>query len=261
LVTRLLHRSSKNAQRWRMIGVEVVKTPKHDIRFDLPIYTVAEAARALDVPPATLSTWAFGYVRRPAGRREHRGEAIVTAFPGLRGPRIPFVGLAEGMVLAAVRRSGVSLQRVRPALAVLASDLGIEHALASRRLYTSGAELLYDHAAQLPDDEGDAVRELVVIRSGQRVFTEAIEAYLHRIEYGSDGYARLIRLPPYERAQVVADPDRAFGQPIFARGGARVSDVLDRFWSGDDIEVLAQEFGIPEPEIEDVLRAASRRAA
>jgi uncharacterized protein (DUF433 family) len=60
---------------------------------------------------------------------------------------------------------------------------------------------------------------------------------------------------------VVADPDRAFGQPIFARGGARVSDVLDRFWSGDDIQMLSEEFGVPKPEIEDVLRAASRRAA
>jgi uncharacterized protein (DUF433 family) len=244
-----------------MMTVEVVKTPKYDIRFDFPMYTVAEAARALDVPPTTLTTWAFGYVRRPAGRQEHRGEAIVTAFPGSQGPSIPFVGLAEGMVLAAVRRSGVSLQRVRPALAVLARDMGIEHALASKRLYTDGAELLFDHAAQLPGDQGDAVRELVVIRSGQRVFTEIIEAYLHRIEYDTDGYARLIRLPAYELAEVVADPDRAFGQPIFARGGARVSDVLDRFWSGDDIQMLSEEFGIPKPEIEDVLRAASRRAA
>jgi uncharacterized protein (DUF433 family) len=212
------------------------------------MYTIAEAARALDVPATTLSTWAFGYVRRPLGRREHRGDAVVTAFPAAQGPTIPFVGLAEGMVLAAVRRSGVSLQRVRPALA-------------SRRLYTDGAELLFDYAAHLPDTEGDAIRELVVLRSGQRVFSEIIEEYLHRIEYDDDGYARLIKLPPYEQAGVVADPERAFGQPIFARGGARVSDVLDRFWSGDDIHALSQEFGIPEPEIEDVLRAASRRAA
>jgi len=239
----------------------VVKTRRRDIKFDLPMYTIAEAARALDVPATTLSTWAFGYVRRPPGRQEHRGDAVVTAFPSAQGPSIPFVGLAEGMVLAAVRRSGVSLQRVRPALAVLANDMGIEHALASRRLYTDGAELLFDYAAQLPDNEGDAIRELVVVRSGQRVFSKIIEAYLHRIAYDGDGYARLIRLPPYERAEVVADPDRAFGQPIFARGGARVSDVLDRFWSGDDIHALSQEFGIPEPEIEDALRAASRRAA
>ena len=34
-----------------------------DPRFDVPLYTLAEAARILEVPPTTLSTWAKGYVR------------------------------------------------------------------------------------------------------------------------------------------------------------------------------------------------------
>ena len=42
-------------------------------RFDTPLYTVAEAARYLDVPPSTLATWAHGYVRRPPGRAEVHG--------------------------------------------------------------------------------------------------------------------------------------------------------------------------------------------
>jgi len=240
---------------------EVMTTSKADLRFEVPLYTVAEAARALDVPPSTLATWAFGYVRRPPRGVEHRGAAVLTAIRGDGGPSIPFVGLAEGMVLAAVRRSGVPMQRVRPALEVLARDIGVDHALASQRLFTDGAELLFDHAADLPGDEAEAVRELVVARSGQRVFTDVVKEYLQRIEYGRDGYATLIALPAYARAEVVADPTRSFGQPIFVRGGARVSDVLDRFWSGDDIATLSQEFGVPEPEIEDVLRAASRRSA
>ncbi|MDP8960431.1 MAG: DUF433 domain-containing protein [Actinomycetota bacterium] len=88
-----------------------------------------------------------------------------------------------------------------------------------------------------------------------------IEDYLQGISYGPDGYARLIRHPAYRRAEVVADPDRSFGQLIFAHGGVKVSDVLDRFWAGDAIDELSTEFGVPEAEIGDVLRAASRRAA
>lgn len=65
----------------------------------------------------------------------------------------------------------------------------------------------------------------------------------------------------YERAEVVADPRRSFGQPIFVRGGARVSDVVDRFLAGESLHVVAEEFGIPQAELEDVIRAASRRAA
>jgi hypothetical protein len=32
-------------------------------RFTTPLYTVAEAARALDVPAATFSAWSRGYIR------------------------------------------------------------------------------------------------------------------------------------------------------------------------------------------------------
>jgi uncharacterized protein (DUF433 family) len=68
-------------------------------------------------------------------------------------------------------------------------------------------------------------------------------------------------LPAYQRAEVMVDPSRSFGQPIFSRGGARISDVLDRFWTGDDLDTLTDEFGVPRAELEDVLRVASRRAA
>lgn len=244
-----------------MMVQEVITTTTDDLRFSVPLYTVAEAARALGVPATTLSTWAFGHQRFGPDGRSHRSDPILTAMRGGRGPSVPFIGLAEGMVLAAIRREGVPLQRVRPALEVLKRDIGIEHALASKRLYTDGAEILFDHASELPADEAEAVRDLVVVRSGQRVFSEVIKEYLSRIEWGRDGYATVIKLPAYGQASVVADPTRAFGQPIFERGGVRVSDLLDRFWSGDDIRTLSLEFGVPEPEIEDVLRAASRRAS
>lgn len=233
-----------------------------DLRFDTPLYTVAEGARALDVPASTFATWVKGYVRRPPGRKRVVGAPIVTALEVRPGePAIPFVGLAEGMVLAAVRRAGVPLQRVRPALEVLAKEIGVAHALASRALYTDGAELLFDYAQHAPGPEAAAASELVVVRSGQRVFHEVVADYLRRIDYAPDGYARLISLPAYDKARVIADPKRSFGQPIFAHGSARLSDVLERFWVGDDIETLSEEFGVPAVEIEDALRAASRRAA
>lgn len=230
----------------------------------MPLYTVAEAARIVDVPPTTLATWAKGYVRRPPGRAEVTGAPVVTFAPPDRSgdPSIPFVGLAKTLVLAAVRRSGVPMQRVRPALLTLQDELGLHHALASKKLYTDGAELLFDYGeSRRGTPEGRSVLNLVVVRSGQRVFTEVIAAYLRRIDYAKDGYPRLIRVPAYEHAEVVVDPTRSFGAPVFERGGARVEDVLGRFWAGESLDELSDEFGVPADQLEDVVRVASRRAA
>jgi uncharacterized protein (DUF433 family) len=230
-----------------------------DLRFDVPLYTVGEAARILDVPATTFRGWVRGYVRHSPGRPDVSGDPIVSALPPQDSePTVPFIGIAEGVVLAAIRRQGVPLQRIRPALDALQSELGIKHALASRKLYTDGAELLFDFA---PDETRPAVRELVVVRNGQRVFTEIVESYLRRITFAPDGWAERITLPQYGRATVIADPRFSFGQPTFARGRARVADVLERFWAGEDLDSLAGEFGIPGAELEDAVRVASRRAA
>ena len=159
-------------------------------RFSSPLYTVAEAARYLDVPASTLTSWAKGYRRAGKGRPALTGSPVLTTVPApRRGPVIPFVGLAEGLVLTAMRRAGVPLQRIRPALVLLDKELGLQHALASSRLYTDGAEVLYDYGETGEDQEAArAARELVVVRSDQRVFNEAVDAYLRRLEFADDGY-------------------------------------------------------------------------
>ncbi len=56
-------------------------SPVSDVRFNVPLYTVGEAARILDVPTSTFRGWARGYVRRWPTRPDVTGEAIVTALP------------------------------------------------------------------------------------------------------------------------------------------------------------------------------------
>lgn len=233
------------------------------LRFEMPLYTVADVARIVEVAPSTLRSWAKGYIRHSEDRRDVTGDPVISYIqPSRRGePSVTFIGLAEALVLAAVRRSGVPMQRVRPALIELQREIGLEHALASKKLYTDGAELLYDYAEGRSGPEGKRARDLVVVRSGQRVFADVIDAYLRRIEYGPDGYASLIHLPAYDRAKVVVDPRRAFGAPIFERGGSKIDDVLERFWAGESLDDVSAEFGVPVDELEDVLRVASRPAA
>jgi uncharacterized protein (DUF433 family) len=233
-------------------------------RFGEPLYTVGESARYLDVPVRTLYNWAHGYPHRLADGREAIGSPVLTtlARSGWRRPVVPFIGLAEGYVLSAIRRSGVPMQRIRPAIERLDAELGLAHALASRRLYTDGAEVLYDYATSI-EDEGtaEAARDLVVVRNGQHLFNEVVSSYLTRLEFAADDYASLIRLPAYEVAELIVEPSRGFGQPIFARGGARLDDALALFRAGEPLEVVAEEYGIPRDQLEDAVRVATRIAA
>lgn len=233
-------------------------------RFATLLYGIGEAAGYLSVPPSTLTSWAYGYERHAHGHGSARAMPVITAVRPTRRdePAMPFIGLAEAYALAAFRKAGVPMQRIRPAIDALATELGLEYALASRRLYTDGAEVLYDYAQHAGDTpEGDSARELVVVRNNQRVFTEVVDQYLSRVDFARDGYARLIRLPQYRVADVTVDPDHAFGRPRMARGGAEVDDVIDLFLAGEPVDAVAAEFGLSRAEVEDVLRASARPAA
>jgi len=233
-------------------------------RFRTPLYTVAEAARYLGVPESTFHTWARGRSRKPEGRSEVHGASLVTVIKGQpRGSAsLPFVGLAEGLALTAIRKSGVTMRRIRPALEVLQKELGMDHVLASESLYTDGSEILYDYAEQVGDsDEAHAARELVVVRHGQHVFNDVMNHYLHGVEFASDGYAQVIPLPGFGLADVVADPRRGFGQPTFERGGAKVEDVIGLFLAGERLTDVSEEYGVPMSELEDALRVAAARHA
>lgn len=102
--------------------------------------------------------------------------------------------------------------------------------------------------------------ELTVVRTQQRQFTDVVKDYLERIHYGGDGWADSVRLPTYERAEVVVDPRVAFGLPLLVNGGARVEDLVDRFQAGDAVGEIAADFSVPPDEVEDVIRVATRAA-
>lgn len=226
------------------------------LRFDVPLYTVAEAARYLGVPPSTFTTWAQGYTRTPRGRRVVRAGAVLTSVPAPpRHPKVPFIGLAEGMVAAAFREAGVSMQHLRRALEVLQREIGIEHALASQRLYTDGASILYDYATS----EGDE-QVLTRVVGQQRVFPEVVKRYLTLITFAPDGWAERLILPVTSRPILECDPHRGFGQPRFIRSGAPLGAVLDRFRAGESLAALAADFELPPEDLEDAVRVSLQAA-
>lgn len=203
--------------------------------YRLPMYTPPQAARIVAVPPATLRNWVQGYSYKTLGGVVEAFPLITTARVGSsRAPSLPFLGLAEAYVLAAFRAAGVPMQRIRPAIHWLDENIGLPAALASERLKTDGAEILYDFSRQssyAEPDAASAVEDLVVVvvvvRNPQRVFVPVVSDYLRTVSY-REGYVEQIRLPQYQMIDVIVDPADQLGDTDgrasrYPGGGRRVT--------------------------------------
>ncbi len=224
-----------------------------DDRFTRRLYTVSRAARLVGMSPSTLRTWSHGYTKTFQERPPVKKGPVITSLNGAsRDTRsIPFVGLVEATVVQAFRSTGLPMQRIRRALEVLASEGELQHALASRQLYSDGANVLYDYAQKHHDRQ---LRLLTVVHTGQRVFHEVIDEYLKRIHFGDEWATELI-LPVTKRHLLRVVPDVAGGDALFVDGGAPLSAVQSRAHAGEPIESIAADYGTPIEDIREALGA------
>ena len=144
----------------------------HDPHYSVPIYHKTEAAHIVAVPAQTFRNWSVGYAYKRLDGSQVVSPPIVTTLPPVRpqGVTVPFVGLAEAYIVAAFIKAGLPMQRIRPAVLWLQEHIGLRQALASERLQTDGAEVLWDFGRESGDTA--AVDGLVVVRSGQQVFRD-----------------------------------------------------------------------------------------
>jgi hypothetical protein len=170
---------------------------RDDPRVSVGLYSIAEAAQYLGLPYSTLQSWVS-----PGAERE----PLVTSLPrkGYEAS-IPFIGFTEAFVLQAARRAGVPRTRIRPGVEAVKAQLGLEHALASKLLYTDGAELLVRYAAE--DDD------LEVARTRQRQLTKTVKRQLLLITYAGDGYAARLRFPATVRPTSSSTPPSRSATP------------------------------------------------
>lgn len=221
--------------------------------FELPLYTLTEAAHIVGAKASTVHRWARGYTyRTPDGEIRSDAQPLITTTGVGRKPVVPFVGLAETYVLHAFRQAGVPMQRIRPALERLNKEMGVQAALASERLKTDGTEILYEYGtAEAPG----SLSELVVVRNGQHVFTDVVERYLQTITY-DQGWVSSIRLPQFGNLDVRVDPGINWGQPTVGKIGARVADIISRIRAGEDSVAVADDFGLAHTDVGQLTAAA-----
>ncbi len=226
------------------------------MRFNRRLYTMSQAARLVGMSRSTLATWAIGDKHPVKRGLASKREPVVTSLSRSEGDdrTIPFIGLVEATVVQAFRQTGLPMQRIRSALKILSEKDELGHALASKRLYSDGAQVLLDYAES---EEDRQLRLLVVVVSGQRVFHEVIDEYLQRITFDESGgdWASELILPVTDRRLLRVIPGVASGDPLFVNGGAPLSAVRSRFMAGEPITSIERDYDTPSEDIEEAINA------
>lgn len=224
--------------------------------FDTPAYPASEVARILNLPVATVKSWAFGYNYK-AGQK--RFQPVIAPADDARR-LLSFANLCELHLLSAIRRHHkVSLFKVRASIKYLRRELGYsEHPLLDNQLQTNNIDLFVEDASQL----------LNISRDGQIAMRGDFEQALARIERDSKGSP--IRLFPYSRTSisaveqpksVVIDPRVSFGRPVLTNAAIPTEIIADRFIAGDSPTEMAEDYRVEEKEIEEAIRFEQRRSA
>lgn len=223
--------------------------------YTTPLYSQAEAAWIVGVPANTFRNWAHGYAYKTTTEQIVSKDPLITLAPVHNRMRVPFLGLAEAYVLDVLRRAGIPMVRIRPAVESLKRGMGLPYALLSERLMTDGVEVLYDFIGDEEESAEGRVGLAVVRGDKQVVFREVVEQYLQSVGYES-GFATSLQPRRFGEGVLSIDPKRNAGQLSFAESGVRLEDVLRRLRAGEPLTEVARDFELSALTIQAVMDLA-----
>lgn len=220
---------------------------------DAPVMTSREAARQLNLSPTTLANWLEG--------NHNRGRSYD---PILRPERLGHLNMTWGEVVEAgflrVYRNHVSLQRLRPFVALLRQEFHVPYPLAHFKPFVDGKRgflLELQQAADLPDDLWLVTKG----PHGQFVLNPAVEReYLDTLDFAREGLQEAERIRPLgEGTDVVIDPLRSSGAASIR--GVRCEVLAERVNVGEHIDDVAEEFNLTPALVRQALSFMWRTAA
>ena len=223
---------------------------------EVPLYSVFEASRYLQIPENTLRSWVAGrsYPLRSGSSR--RSEPVIElADPA--SSRLSFSNLTEAHVLDALRRQyQVELPQIRRAVTYLREHFRRPHPLVHHKMLTDGKHLFV---------EGAGLKDVInASRDGQLAMRDLIGLHLQRVEWDEDGF--VARLYPFTRIRrsstdeasqprvVTMDPRVEFGRPILKVSAVPTAVIADRYKAGESIADLADDYGEDPLNIEEAVR-------
>ena len=212
---------------------------------DRDVYSMGQVDRLLGLSSGTATRWIDGYTRldrryEPLVRVESTGSEVVT-----------WGEFVEARLISEYRRQGVSVFRMRPAIAALREHFGTLYPLAAAQPFVSaeGRELVLK--VQQETNLQPSLR--LVVRNGQ-IITPSIEVRRFRqaADYDADTVSRF-RIA----RSVVIDPEYASGEPTIAGRRLRVATLVEALAAGEQPEAVAEMWDITPEAVEDAVHCSN----
>ncbi len=200
-------------------------------RLLLPTYQIGEAAAYAKISPQTVVAW-------------HKTEAALLRNREAR-TALSYLQLIEVAVVAAFRKAGVSMKRIRAARAYAANELKSEYPFAQYR-FKENAKHLYLDSQQIDIKPGTVLQA----DQGGQLEWESVIGRLREFEYENEVALRWHVAG--EGSPIVIDPRISFGAP--AVHGTPTWIIRGRFEAGESNSDIAEDFGLKPEEVRKALK-------
>ena len=198
--------------------------------------------------PQTLRRWLLGY------HHGRKGEQVRHERPLWRpqytpddddGVLLGFRDLVEARIVNALRNKRIGLTTIRTCIDRARAIVRQEHPFSTSQFRTDGKTIFLEITRDLDEPQ------LIDLKRSQGVFNRVVAPSLADLDFGPGGAQRWWLL--HGKRTVVADPERAFGQPIIAEVGITTARVAQAVEAEGSIARVAQLYEIKPRLIRDAL--------
>lgn len=222
---------------------EAIATGMDEALFGIGIYTAPEAARMVGMRPATLRRWLLGYDHdakheRPLWRPQYEVSDDDGVLLGFRD-------LIEARIVHALRAKRIGLPTIRVCMERAREIVGQDRPFSTSQFKTDGKSIFLQITRGLDEPQ------LYDLKKSQGVFNRVVAPSLADLEFGKDGAERWWLL--HGKRTIVADPERAFGQPIIAATGITTARIVEAVEAEGSVEEVAKLYELKPRLIRDAL--------
>jgi uncharacterized protein (DUF433 family) len=207
-------------------------------RLYLPTYQIGEAARYAQISPQTVAAWHKDGARAGATLSEKD-----------KGAALSYLQLIEVAVVAAFRKTGVSLSRIRRAREYVSTVLQSEFPFSEYRFKTDGKHLFLDYEQIAGEEKRGTL--LGADQAGQLAWQEIL-GRLREFEYEPGGGIAIRWKLAGGANPIVIDPRISFGAPSV--DGTPTWIIRGRYEAGESDSEIADDFGLSVPQVRKALR-------